>query len=70
VLLFHGTSLLVIVTVVALLGGIPVEMASLFLALAQTLISLKDFEGGNIMTNRLMVASGTHGVVQFPGGKQ
>lgn len=56
-----------IVSVVALLGGIPVEMVSLFLTLIQTLIAMMDCEGGNFMTNRLLVECGTHGVVQFLG---
>ncbi len=42
-------------------------MASLFLTLIQTLIAMMDCEGGNFMTNRLMVECGTHGVVQFLG---
>ena len=42
-------------------------MVSLFLTLIQTLIAMMDCEGGNFMTNRLLVECGTHGVVQFLG---
>ena len=49
------------------MGGIPVEMVSLLLTLIQTQIAMTDCGGGNVMTNRLLVECGTHGVVQVLG---
>lgn len=59
--------LLVIVSGIALTGGVPVEMASLLLTLIQTLIAMMDCRGGNIMANRLLVECGAHGVVEVLG---
>lgn len=42
-------------------------MVSLLLTLIQTLIAMTDCGGGNVMTNRLLVECGTHGVVQVLG---
>lgn len=62
--------MLVMVTAVALLGGIPMDVASLLLTLTQTLICLMNFEGGLFMKHKMMVGSGAHGVVQSFVGEQ
>ena len=59
--------LLVAVVLTIVLIGIPFDLISLYLTLVQTLIAVMDFvrvEEEYDMKNRLLVVSGTHGVVQ------
>ncbi len=58
--------MLVIVSITALIAGLPLDLVSLFLTLVQTLATIFTFvntEEDNEMAYRLMVGSGTHGVV-------
>ena len=60
-------NLLVIVFLAALLADIPFDLVSLYFTLVQTLIAVMtsvNLEEEHDMTNSLLVASGTHGVVQ------
>ena len=58
------------VSVTALVVGIPAEVVSLFLTLIQVLIAvmnLMDYKEGDPMANWELVVSGTHGVDQSSG---
>ena len=59
---------MVAVFITALAVGISAEAVSLFLSLIQTVIaifSMINYEEGFSMVNRMLVASGTHGVVRI-----
>ena len=59
--------LLVAAILTTLWVGFPVDLISLYLTFVQTLIGVMTFvnvEEEYSMTNRLLVVSGTHGVVQ------
>ena len=60
--------MLVTIFVTTLVVGFPVEAASLFLSLVQTvvaIISLMDIKEGISMAISMLVVSGTHGVVRI-----
>ena len=67
-LLYNFITILLVAAILTIIWvGIPVDLISLYLTFVQTLIAVMtfvDLEEKHSMTNRLLVVSGTHGVVQ------
>ena len=47
------------------LTGVPLEQVSLFLSFIQTIIAVLSFKEEFVLGNRILVESGTHGVVRI-----